>query len=370
MSRERIEDRAAFDFVRYANCWEDADVLCEALRARPGIRALSIASAGDNALALVAEGAHVVVADLSAVQLACLELRRAAFRRLEYEPLLSFLGVRPAEHRAAVYRTLEADLSEPSRAFWNSRLEDVAGGVVHAGKFERFFRLFRTRVLPLIHSRKTVARLLEPRDEAGRRKFYEEVWNNRRWRFLFRLFFSRFVVGRVGRDPEFFKYVEGSVSDMILERARHALRDLPTHANPYLEYIVTGQFGRALPRYLRPEKFQAVREGLDRMVLYHGSIEHAAREHGAGGFDAYNLSDIFEYLDPKSCLALYTELLQTANPGARIAYWNTFVPRHRPPELEDRVASLSDEARRLHARDLAFFYGGFDVDEVREPAAS
>ena len=49
VSRERIEDRAAFDFVRYANCWEDADVLCEALRARPGIRALSIASAGDNA---------------------------------------------------------------------------------------------------------------------------------------------------------------------------------------------------------------------------------------------------------------------------------------------------------------------------------
>ena len=152
---------------------------------------------------------------------------------------------------------------------------------------------------------------------------------------------------------------------MILDRARHALRDLPTHANPYLEYIVTGQFGRALPRYLRPEKFHAVREGLDRMVLYHGSIEHAAREHAAGGFDAYNLSDIFEYLDPKSCLALYTELLQTANPGARIAYWNTFVPRHRPPELEPRVASLGDEARRLHARDLAFFYGGFDVDEVR-----
>ena len=189
----------------------------------------------------------MVVADLSAVQLACLDLRRAAFRRLEYEPLLSFLGVRPAEDRASVYRRLEADLSEPSRAFWNSRPEDVAGGVVHAGKFERFFRLFRTRILPLIHSRKTVARLLEPRDEAGRWTFYEETWNNRRWRVLFRLFFSRFVIGRLGRDPEFFKYVEGSVSDMILSRARHALTDLPTHANPYLEYVVTGSSGRPCP---------------------------------------------------------------------------------------------------------------------------
>ena len=46
---------------------------------------LSIASAGDNCLALLAEGAEVVAADLSAAQLACLELRCAAFRRLDYD---------------------------------------------------------------------------------------------------------------------------------------------------------------------------------------------------------------------------------------------------------------------------------------------
>ena len=54
MGRDRIEDRASFDFLRYANCWEDADILCEALGVRPGARVLSIASAGDNTLALLA----------------------------------------------------------------------------------------------------------------------------------------------------------------------------------------------------------------------------------------------------------------------------------------------------------------------------
>ena len=78
----RLEDRVAFDLIRYANCWEDADILCEALRPHPGTRILSIASAGDNTLALLAEGAEVVAADLSIAQLACVELRRAAFRRL------------------------------------------------------------------------------------------------------------------------------------------------------------------------------------------------------------------------------------------------------------------------------------------------
>ena len=70
---------------------------------------------------------------------------------------------------------------------------------------------------------------------------------------LFRVFFSRFVMGRLGRDPEFFRYVEGSVSDRILSRTRHALTVLPTHANPFLAYILTGNYGDALPRYLRPE---------------------------------------------------------------------------------------------------------------------
>lgn len=28
---DRIEDRARFDLIRYANCWEDADTLLQAI---------------------------------------------------------------------------------------------------------------------------------------------------------------------------------------------------------------------------------------------------------------------------------------------------------------------------------------------------
>ena len=79
MPGHALEDSVSFHFIRYANCWEDADVLCEALQPRKGMRILSIASAGDNSLALLAEGAEVVAADLSIAQLACLELRRRSF---------------------------------------------------------------------------------------------------------------------------------------------------------------------------------------------------------------------------------------------------------------------------------------------------
>jgi S-adenosylmethionine:diacylglycerol 3-amino-3-carboxypropyl transferase len=41
--------------IRYAQCWEDADVLLEALDIQPGQSCLSIASAGDNTLAMLAK---------------------------------------------------------------------------------------------------------------------------------------------------------------------------------------------------------------------------------------------------------------------------------------------------------------------------
>ena len=118
--------------------------------------------------------------------------------------------------------------------------------------------------------------LLEPRDEAGRRDFYDRVWDGWRWRLLFRVFFSRFVMARLGRDPEFFRHVEGSVGARILARARYALTALPVHANPYVEMILTGRFRRALPPYLEPGVWEGVRAHLDRLTLHQGGIDEVA----------------------------------------------------------------------------------------------
>ena len=51
-----------FAVLRYGQCWEDADVLTEALAVGPGDDCLSIASAGDNTLALLAGGPRSVLA--------------------------------------------------------------------------------------------------------------------------------------------------------------------------------------------------------------------------------------------------------------------------------------------------------------------
>lgn len=364
MSTE-VAGKADFTGIRYAQCWEDADILLEALNLKPGFRALSICSAGDNSLALLAHDPERVVAvDLSAAQLYCLQLRMAAYQELSHPELLELVGSRESTRRVQLYLQCRPALSSKARSFWDANPAAVESGIGSAGKFENYFRLFRERALPMVHRRRTIAALLEPRDRERREEFYSHQWNTWRWRLLFKFFFSRAMMGCLGRDPSFFAYVEGSVANRILERTRYALTELCPAKNPYLHWILTGTHGTAVPFALRPENFDAIRKNLDKLEWRQASLEEILVEGGADYFDAYNLSDIFEYMSEENSSALLEKLADGGRNGARLAYWNMLAPRRRPERLADRLLSRNEVATTLFRQDKAFFYSAFLVEEV------
>jgi len=355
-----IKERANFDIIRYASCWEDADILLEALRPKDGCNYLSIASGGDNSFALLANNPNCVLAiDFNPSQLACVEVKREAFRILSYEEVLQFLGVLPMDCRKECYSKLRGGLSPESRSFWDQHLELIEKGIIHVGKFERYFKLFRTWCLPLIHSKKRIEELLKPKNEEARKEFYDKTWNNLRWKLLFRLFFSKRLMGKLGRDPEFFAYVETSVASRILTRAKHALIALPTDTNPYLEYILKGNYDKALPYYLRRANFDSIRQNLDKLILFKGGLSEAFQAYPKMRFDGYNLSDIFEYMDIESYAQELERILSMSKSKARIAFWNMLATRKEVPRLKDQITFLEKEEDTLHKKDKAFFYKAF-----------
>jgi S-adenosylmethionine-diacylglycerol 3-amino-3-carboxypropyl transferase len=360
-----VAGRADFSGVRYAQCWEDADILLEGLDIQPGDSCLAIASAGDNVLAMLSRRpARVLAVDLSPAQLACLELRVAAYRTLSHTELLELIGSTPSSERAEIYRRCRPLLTPAARDFWDAHPHDAAHGIGGAGRFERYFALFRTLVLPLVHPGEKVRRLLRGGGPGEREAFYRDEWDTWRWRLLFRVFFSRFVMGRLGRAPGFFHYVEGSVPDRILNRARYAVTALNPADNPYLQWILTGRHTTALPFALRPENFAPIRDHLDRLEWRCQSIEDALDQERGRPIDRYNLSDIFEYMSADNYERLLAKLAECGRQGGRLAYWNMLVPRSRPPSLADRLRPRPDLADALHARDKAFFYSGFIIEEI------
>jgi S-adenosylmethionine-diacylglycerol 3-amino-3-carboxypropyl transferase len=368
--RAEAAQHADFSQIRYAQVWEDADVLLTALDPKPNHVVLSIASAGDNVMGLLARGPKRVIAlDLNPAQLACLELRVAAYAQLSHAELLELIGSRGSDsaspaRRAGLYQRCREKLSPTACAFWDAHPEDIAAGIGHAGKFERYFAAFRSRVMPLIHSRATVEALLRGGTREERERFYRDSWDTWRWRLLFKIFFSRFVMGRFGRDPSFFRYVEGSVAERILARTRHALTVLNPADNPYLQWILTGRHTTALPFALRPENFEAIRANLGRLEWRLQSVEDFLASQPDVRLDACNLSDIFEYMSAENTAALLARIVPSCHPGARLAYWNMLAPRSRPESLAPRLQPLSDTAQRLFAEDKAFFYHRFVVEEV------
>ena len=366
MSHSEIQHRADFSAIRYAQCWEDSRLLTVCLRPQ-GRHCLSIGSAGDNSFALLAAGAASVTAvEMNEAQVACIELRRAAYLTLNHGEFLELLGSRPSSRRLSLYHACRGLLDRDGRDFWDARSAAVENGIGAAGKFERYFEMFRTVVLPLAHPRRKVLDLLVARSAADRETFYREVWDNRRWRWIFKLFFSRTVMSLLGRDPEFFKYVEGSVADRILARTRHALVDLDPSVNPYLHWILTGRHGVDLPEALEEKNYGRIGEALrdGRFQVAGCSLEAWFEQNPEQRYDAYNLSDIFEYMSEENTRSLLEKIIRFSNPYARLGYWNMLAPRSRPATLADQLKSCDEEAAAMFQEDRAFFYSRFVVEEV------
>lgn len=364
--KSEIEKRAKFDLIRYSQVWEDADLLVEALDIQENDVVLSIASAGDNAFALLAQNPGCVYAvDLSLTQIACCELRKAMYHELTHKEHLIFGGVVAGEmDRISVFRKL--NLPPDVRDYWESRTTQIEKGFMTQGKFERYFRLFRNSILPLVHTRRKIDALMTPKSADERAVFYDKVWNNRRWRMMFNVFFSRFVMGRLGRDKAFFKYVEGSVADRILARTKHAITESDPSRNPYLHFILYGAYRSVLPYALREENYDKIRDKLDKIEFRQTSIEKFVAEFN-GRLNAFNLSDIFEYMTQEGMDTLYGSMLQKAAAGARFAYWNMLAPRRCSDVLCEKYGVVTNEEQNnsFLLKDKAFFYSKFYLDQVR-----
>ncbi len=360
--KSEIQHHADFTTVRYANCWEDADILVRALEPQ-GKHCLSIGSAGDNSFSLLAEGAsHVTIAEMNPAQVACIKLRMAAYKSLNHHEFLTLLGEKEGD-RPALYEKCAPLLDSDTRAYWHHFPDHIRKGFGRVGKFESYFTFFRKRVLPLVHSQKQTLALLELKPRNDRELFYQRTWDTWRWRLLFNVFFSRFVMGRLGRDPAFFKYAEGSVAKRILTRTRHALVELDTSNNPYLRWILTGKYGHCLPHALRKENYEKIGNNLDKITIKPQPLENVL-EHTRHPFDAYNLSDIFEYMSAENTRSLLQHICRHSSAGARLAYWNMLAPRSRPENMAGKIRPLPELSRELFANDKAFFYSAFVTEEA------
>lgn len=353
--------------IAYGQCWEDADVLLAGLRPRPGDTCLSIASAGDNTLALLCnEPSRVIAVDCNPAQLACLALRVAGYARLDHQQFLELYGSSPSDRRPQLYERCRPALDASARAFWDARGSLIEHGIGHAGRFEQYLELFRRWLLPLVHTQASIERLLQGGTAAECSAFYDGGWDNWRWRTLFGLFFSRPVMARLGRERACFDFAPRRIARTLLTRARAALVRPDIAGNAYLQWLLTGRHRTALPYALRPANYATIRANLGRLEWRCERLEQCLSGLDANSIDRFNLSNVFEYMSESMAASVLREVARVGRPGARVLYWNLFAPRARPAALSDQLRSHWVEARELRRGAATFFYRRVMLEEVLE----
>jgi S-adenosylmethionine-diacylglycerol 3-amino-3-carboxypropyl transferase len=367
-----ILERPVFERLLFAQCWEDPEMDFAALAVRPGDVVLSVTSGGCNTLSLATlEPARIIAVDLNATQNFLLELKIAGARRLAHGEYLELLGVRASTERRDLYHAVRADLSPHAQAYWDTQRRALDTGLLRAGRYERYLEAFR-RLLQLIEGPRTVERLFEATSLDQQRRYHEERWDSLRWRAFFRLFFSRSVLGAAGLDPRFFTFVNGvrSFGEHFRALTRHALTELPIRDNYFVAQICLGRYldELAVPPYLRADRFDALRRTLDRIEIFTGEVGTLLRSLPDDAVDAFNYSNVFEWVPPDAFEAMLRETWRVGRPGARLCYRNLLVRRGHPGALDGLFEPHGDLAARLLQRDRSFVYSNFEVASVTKPA--
>ena len=383
MKSEVKENRVDFSLIRYSQCWEDTEVLLESLNIQENDICFGILSAGDNVFSMLAENPKKVVAlDISFPQIALAKLKKEVFNSLSYEEMLEFMGVMKSDKRIEIYDRIKENLDKEVKEYWDFNKEAIQKGIIHAGKFEKFFKIFREKILPFVHSKKRIEKLLEKKSRQERIEYYDKYWNNFRWKLMFKLFFSKYIVGKLGRDKEFFRYAEKNISEEMKERSRYALCEQNPYENPYINYILMGNYRKdCLPYFLRKENFDKIRKNFHKVEILQNSVEEYLDQIDFK-IDKFNLSDIFEYMSAENYSKLMGKIYDNAENNALLAYWNLIVERNSEKldykKTDSEIAVTGKETnvngkkyerikeldRKLHEKDMTFFYTDFVVEKV------
>ncbi|HRD74829.1 MAG TPA: DUF3419 family protein [Hyphomicrobiaceae bacterium] len=371
---------AAFSDLVYPMIWEDPRVDLAALEIEPSTRIVTIASGGCNVLNyLTADPAEVHVVDLNPSHVALTRLKLAAARHLvDHEQFLALFAKGEGAGNAEIFdRVLAHRVDADTRAYWTS-----ADGW-RRRKIDRFVRGFYRqgllgRFITLAHG---VARLYgqDPRRMMQARSRTEQVAIfEAELAPLFDRLLVRWILGHraalygLGIPPAQYAALlggAGHMADVIRERLRKLACDFDIADN----YFAWAAFNRglaavgeaSLPDYLDPANFAAIKSRTDRVLVEQASFTTFLSRQPISSLDRYVLLDAQDWMSDAALTHLWSEIMRTARPGARVIFrtagTTTILPGRVPALILDGWHYDATRSATLTKEDRSAIYGAFHL---------
>lgn len=342
---------------------EDARTEAAALKLSSNDRVISIASAGEMPLSLAAMGARVTAVDIDPAQIALTALKLAAVRTLPREQAIGFLGYQPiaAAQRLEVYPQVCEALQPRDQAFWDQPMaqQALAKGAIWAGRFERYIGLLTRLVVPLL-GRRNIEGLFECTTLAQQQEWFDRRIGRPLLRWVFRVAFSPRVFSGRGMDPRSLAHrqTQESLGDQYYGWFRSFCTANLARENHLLQLTLLGRVldSTAVPEYLSPEGYAALRARPEAVQLHWGDIIEYLEQLAPASFDKAHLSNICDWMEQTQFDQTMRLLASKAAPGARIVWRFLHVDRVLPTDMASQIVQERELGQILRAQDRYPFY--------------
>lgn len=365
---ENEQDYTKFYPIKRSQSWEDIDILLQALEINKKDTVLSVISGGDNTLSFLTQNPKKVYAISSDIrEIAYLEMKIVAYKNLDYEAFLEFVGIKPSDQRENLYAIkLRKFLSQKVQDYFDFNIDAISKGIAFFGNFEKNVKLFRKFGLPFIHNKKSIIKLLELEDSKEKEKYYNTVWNNKRWQFLFDKVFPASInfMKKMSDNPEFYDCTDTNLSQNILNRIKNVILKTNLSQNIYIQFILKGKYEIELPYIYKRENFDTIKQNLDKIEIVSDDLINFLKGN-INNITKMNLVNIFEYMDINQIDEFYNNLINNGNKDTMLAYWN-ILPRKRFSEkYEANIEYKYKECAELYDKNKSILYNEFILEKLK-----
>ena len=354
----------------FTHNWEDPAIDERVLKIKEDDTVFTITSGGCNSLGFLRfNPGAIYCVDINSAQNYLMELKKAAFKELDYPTCCNFLGLTSCKNRKEIFHSLKKDLSKEALLFWNNHMNVINNGVIMNGRYERFVKI-AGRLLRLLQGNKKAKTFFSLPSVEEQKTFYAEQWDNKKWRWIFKTMFNKKRLAKKGLVSDYFHFDDGSTSfyESFYKRASHVMRDVPVETNYFIALYFLGHYlnNANVPEYLKRENFSIIKNNIEKIHTVSADSKYWLQQQPAEMFNAFALSNICELMDDGDTHKLFSEVIRTAKPGAKIIFRNLMIPREVPADLQPII--MKDEAlsKQLQFEDRSFVYGKVAAYSVKK----
>jgi S-adenosylmethionine-diacylglycerol 3-amino-3-carboxypropyl transferase len=345
----------------FTHNWEDPAIDEKALAIKKGDVVFTVTSGGCNTLCFLRlNPSEIYCVDINAAQNHLMELKKAAFEELDHSTMACFFGLKKIGIRNAIFRSLKKNLSSEAIDFWELNNRIIEKGIIMNGRYERFIKVAGV-FIRFLQGRKKVNELFKLQSVEEQKAFYDEKWDNKRWRWIFNIAFNKKRLAKKGLVSNYFHFDDGSssFSESFYKRASHMMKNIPIKSNYFAALYYLGHYldDQAIPEYLKPENFGLIKQNIHKVTPVTADCKYWLEKQPDNMFDAFALSNICELMDENDTLKLFKEVLRTAKQGARIIFRNLMIPREVPESLRTQIVKNEELSIALQKSDRSFVYG-------------